>query len=40
MIRLEADLAQSRFRVTIRAKHPLISQALKSIIKSQLGCEN
>ena len=36
MMRLEADLAQGRFRITVRAKHALVSQALKSILQAQL----
>ena len=37
LIRLEADVNQNRFRVTIRGKHPQIVQALKAVIKSVLG---
>jgi hypothetical protein len=36
MMRLEADIAQNRFRLTVRAKHPLIVSALRSIIQAQL----
>lgn len=34
MMRLEADPAQSRFRITVRSKHPKVSSAIKEIIKS------
>jgi hypothetical protein len=36
MVRLEADVAQNRFRVTVRAKHATISQALKNVLQAQL----
>lgn len=37
MLRLEADVNQKRFRVTIRSKHPLVSQAIKDILKEILA---
>lgn len=37
LIRLEGDVNQNRFRITIRGKHPQIVQALKAVIKSVLG---
>jgi hypothetical protein len=36
MIRVEADPGQNRYRVTIRAKHPKVSNALKQIVKGHL----
>ena len=35
MMRLEADISGNRFRVTVRAKHKLISMALKNVLKAQ-----
>lgn len=37
MMRLEADEANNRFRITVRAKHGLISQAIRNIVKAQLS---
>ena len=37
MMRVEADTAQDRFRVTVRSKHMKISQAIMHIFKSHLG---
>lgn len=37
MVRLEADMKQNRFRITVRTKHPVVSLALKDILKAQLG---
>lgn len=37
MLRLEADFAQSRFRITIRSKHPMVSQGIFKLIKDQLA---
>lgn len=37
LFRLEADVAQSRFRITVRSKHPKVSQALVAIFKAQLS---
>ena len=37
MLRLEADVNQKRFRVTIRSKHPVVSQAIKDILKEILA---
>ena len=36
LMRLEADPSTNRFRITVRAKHPKIAQAIKNIIKGQL----
>ena len=36
MLRIEADKAGNRFRVTVRAKHQLIADATKEILRSQL----
>jgi hypothetical protein len=36
MLRLEGDAANGRFRVTIRGKHVMIVQALKTVIKAIL----
>jgi AP-2 complex subunit alpha len=32
LVRLEGDPSQNRFRVTVRAKHPIIAQAIKTIL--------
>lgn len=37
MLRLEADTNQKRFRVTIRSKHPVVSQAIRDILKEILA---
>ena len=37
MMRLEADCVQQRYRLTVRAKHPIISQAIKNLLKSILN---
>ena len=37
MLRLEGDAAGNRFRITVRAKHPLISKALKNVLKAELS---
>lgn len=37
MMRLEADPAQAKFRVTTRAKHPGVAQALKNLMAALLG---
>jgi hypothetical protein len=37
MLRLEADFAQGRYRLTVRAKHPTVAIALKALIKSHLA---
>lgn len=36
MMRLEADAANGRIRVTARAKHGMVALAMKDAIKSQL----
>jgi hypothetical protein len=33
MLRLEGDPSQNRFRVTIRSKHPLVSEAIRDVLK-------
>ena len=33
MLRLEADINQGRFRVTVRSKHILVSEAIRDILK-------
>ena len=40
MVRLEADVNQNRFRITVRTKHATVSLALKNILKAQLGWFN
>jgi hypothetical protein len=37
MMRLEADFAQSKFRITARAKHVAVAQAVKNFIVGQLS---
>lgn len=37
LMRIEGDAASSRFRITVRAKHPKIAEAIKNIVKSQLS---
>ena len=37
MMRLEGDAAGNRFRITVRAKHPLISLAIKNVLKAELS---
>jgi hypothetical protein len=37
MMRLESDPGQNKFRITARAKHPAVSQAIKNFIVAQLG---
>ncbi|CAE7565460.1 ap2a1-1, partial [Symbiodinium microadriaticum] len=37
MMRLEGDAAGNRFRITVRAKHPLIAKALKNVLKAELS---
>ena len=32
LVRLEGDTSQNRFRITVRAKHPIIAQAIKNIL--------
>ena len=36
LLRLEGDLSQNRYRITVRSKHPLIAQAIRNVIKGQL----
>jgi hypothetical protein len=36
MLRLEADPAQSRVRITARAKHGKVAVAVKNVLKAQL----
>jgi hypothetical protein len=33
MLRLEADVAQNRYRVTIRSKHMLVSEGMRDCLK-------
>jgi hypothetical protein len=37
MMRLEGDAAGNRFRITVRAKHPLIAAAIKNVLKAELS---
>lgn len=37
LMRLEGNAAQNCFRITVRAKHPMIAQAMKNIVKSLLS---
>lgn len=37
LLRLEANFAQNCFRITVRAKHPLVAQAVKNTIKMILS---
>lgn len=37
LVRLEADIVNRKVRVTVRAKHILISEAIKSAIQTELG---
>lgn len=37
MMRLEGDPGQNKFRITVRAKHPAVAQALRGFIVEQLG---
>ena len=37
MMRLECDPGQQRYRVTVRAKHPTISLAIKNLLHTLLA---
>jgi len=36
LLRLEADSAQSKYRVTVRAKNPVLAQAFKAFVVEAL----